>query len=55
MNKRYICYALKYNTDSSAILSRDGEEFEKFKDRIYNIYPILEGWYCHFSEWKEIY
>lgn len=55
MNKKYICYAWKYNADRSAIFSRDGEDFEKFKDRAYYIYPIFEGWHCQFSEWKEIY
>lgn len=51
----YICYIWKYNCDSTAMLSRDGESFEDFKHRVAYICPLSEGYHYKFSEFKEIY
>ncbi len=46
-------YIWKYNQNSHAILSREGESFENFKTRVQSIYPYFEGW--RYSEFKEIW
>lgn len=51
----YIVYLWKYNNNSHAMLSRDGESFEEFKNRVKTIYPYMEGWHHRYSEFKEIY
>lgn len=48
-------YLWKYNNNSHAMLSRDGESFEEFKNRVQTIYPYMEGWHHRYSEFKEIY
>ena len=51
----YICYIWKYNCDSYAMLSRDEESFEDFKQRVKSICPHAEGYHHRFSEFKEIW
>lgn len=51
----YIVYLWKYNNNSHAMLSHNGESFEEFKNRAQTIYPYTEGWHHRYSEFKEIY
>ena len=51
----YIVYLWKYNSESTAMLSRNGESLKEFKKRAMDIYPYMEGWHHRYSEFKEIY
>lgn len=51
----YICYIWRYNCDSQSMLSREGESFEDFKQRVQYIFPYTEGWHYRYSEFKEIW
>ena len=49
----YIVYLWKYNSKSTAMLSRNGESLKEFKKRAMDIYPYTED--HRYSEFKEIY
>ena len=51
----YIVYLWKYNSKSTAMLSRNGESLKEFKKRAMDSYPYTEGWHHRYSEFKEIY
>ena len=51
----YIVYLWKYNSKSTAMLSRNGESLKEFKKRAMDIYPYTEGWHHRYSEFKEIF
>lgn len=52
--KQYIAYIWKPGM-KTAMLSKDNESFEDFKQRVYTCYSYQMGYMAQFSEFKEIY
>ena len=53
-NMKFIAYIWKPGM-KTAMLSKDNESFEDFKQRVYTCYSYQMGYMAQFSEFKEIY